>query len=506
MPATVNLKTLMAHFAATSVHDLDGIPGLGHLRSDIWLDWHAAMVSEAVAPLLAAALEGLTATQLARVAQHTHVTLAELISGFVTKDLNYVDEVPKGCEQPWVVLRRLLEALLLNDASALKHGDSASEASRAFESKRAECPLWALAACALGLPEIRMSSMLSGGLQWLAEPDRDIESPGRVTAEAKMIKALQPEQMLAHLVYTQSEDLKPAMIADFIHGSGVLGSTHWRNTSGHSNFWSQIICQIGNEHFAWELIKNPAVANAHVIEKVVRALDTELLFVAGGFEHENLSREVIGESIDGLIEVIEKAGAAHLLQEIDIQLIFAKASIAVWENLPNLITPEKRAAILIRAYPANSEVGKLLLPLSSPGGIDCIRLIDAQLKIPVEEMSMPQFMLWGFLHGLDALSGNRLQAEADKANAHLVHMAKAMVDLQIPGYEKSPRITDSYDRVHVSMGCLGESMRCFADYDLLANLPALERDILVYWGLDPKRLNAGSHRSIQSYLNKDLGL
>lgn len=504
MPSTVDLKTLMDHFAATSVHDLDSIPGFRHLREDVWLDWHAARVSEAVAPLLAAALEGMTATQLARVAQHTHVTLAELISGFVTKDLDDIDEVPNGCEQPWVVLRRLLEAVLLNDAALQRPGDS--EALRAFESKRAECPLWGLAACALGLPEIQMSSGLSGDLQWLAEPERDIESPDQVTAEARMIKALQPEQMLAHLVYTQSEDLKPAMIADFIHGSGVLGSTHWRNTSGHSNFWSQIICQIGNDHFAWDLIRNPAVANPHVIEKVARALDTELLFVAGGFHHENFSRDVIGESIDGLIRVIEEVGAAHLLQEIDIQLIFAKASIAVWENLPNLITPEKRATILIRAYPANSEVGKLLLPLSAPGGIDCIRLIDAQLRMPVKEMSMPQFMLWGFLHGLDLLSGARLQAEVDKANAHLVHMAKAMVDLQLPGYEKSPRIADSYDRVHASMGCLGESMRCIADYDLLAELPAPERDILVYWGLDPKRLNAGSNRSLQSYLSKDLGL
>lgn len=471
-------------------------------------DFSVISIDSFLLPLLAAHCAGLTVFQLTQVARASGIKVVQLVDGIIIKEFGemIIDQDSVMPLQPF--LQVSLEAALMADPGFKVGSQLTLGMARVLRGAMRQSSEWALAIILLGLPGVGydvMAKQAAYDLTKLQAPDEHLESA--------LCLAATPESLI---VYFQEDiDYKGAWLGNFIQGAGVLAPSNLRNVTGLSSFWTQIVLELSLNEVCQPLFEHPLLDSPETMQAILRSLDTELM-LHNGHDLDNLCDfDSMGNSIDCLISCLESRGMGHLLDPLDIRLLIAKMALSVSEAMSKA-EPEndtglreelrrkgRPADIFLGVFDVRTNARNRVAAMAIEGAVEPGLLMEAQLLIPADMMSMPQFLLWNFLKGINLLRGD---VEPGLANRHLSHMADSALSLKLDNYQMVGKLRNNYALLDNSMRELSKFIDPLIDYAAFKKQSLARREMLALWGLDHQKLGIKEGKSLDWRISRDLGL
>lgn len=508
MSTQLSFDEMKNHFLGSGTARIENTERWKPGKSRKYDNYGSIDASPILRPLFAAHAANLGAIQMAQVAKACSIPLWALLSEFNVKDNGYLYLGVEGEYQPLAnFLGKALEALLLLEPGYQIGNDLSVDLVEMIHAAMVRCPEWVLPVVMLGHSEAGLSALAGKCFEKLRNHD-DVTPWSDTTLE----RAANPESIIASI--PEEANFSSAWLADLLTVSGVLEPYGLRNTTGVSSFWTRIIIELAQNELCEPLLDHPLLQDPKLMLAVLRSLDTELL-ILNGYDYEQIDLEDLGNSIDSLVSNLEKRRMGYLLDLVDVRLLIAKAALAVkqahndfevinYPSSPDSLRQDGHPRNIFHSvFEGNFDVKVRMAGLAVEGVVEPKALMKAQLDIPVEEISMPQFMLWGFLARINLMTGDM---DAALANQHLVHMAKACLSLKIPNYGVSRILSDNYSHLDSNMRVLTEYLEPMLDYSSLKSEDAEVRETLSLWGLNPKKIGITNSKALDWHIARDLGL
>ena len=507
MTTQSSFSEMRADFAQFGSRAIEGCGVLKRTSAKpAFMKFEAARIEAGLLPLVAAHFEGLGSLQMAQIVNNCGITMEEFLNG-VDYGTGAVLELDGESADFDEFLLKSLKAILI--ASNLWSRDSVLPEHTVAMIRNCldKSPRFALAVTLLGREALSFSEYQHDLVARLAEEEVGQEG---VVLHSSLLTAFSTHLMVDAWIVDGA--YSKGQLCDFLYGSGALDDLTVRNITGQSAFWTNVVYSLSENELCEPLIDLVLSTHPHLALQIVRSFDMEAaLRLEGTLRMCDL--DTLANSLDCLMKCLERADMGHMLKSVDIMLNFARAGANVHESED----PDENDFIKIMAGFRKAGTPERIFDHIYTGRVDIkdkvsflglkvdltADLMNAQLKTPLDEVTLSQFMHWGFMARYGLIGGAR---KRKLVTNHLIHMAQAACLFKLQGHEKLLVLRQTYEQLDRCMRDLVQAAGASLDMQSLQAEPAHVRDMLSIWGIDPRVLGINSGKAVDRWIAGDLGL